>query len=73
MKILETIFVFRGWRFTFTPVGKKRLGRTVYKKWKVIVEWRGKKYRAYYLSFVPSAFICRQLKKTKGFLNHPIK
>lgn len=73
MKVLETIFKFRGWTFSFTPGTKKKMNGRYYTKWDVIVGWRGKKYKAQYYSFVPSAFICRVIKKNKHFLNNPVK
>lgn len=72
MKLKEATYKFRGWVFVFTPFRKRKLRGRIYTMWKVIVEWRGKKYKTYYLAFTPSAFICRFLKKSKSFLNHPI-
>lgn len=71
MKIVEAIFKFRGWTFTFKPVRKKKLHGRMYIQWSVIVEWRGKKYKGGYYAFTPSAHICRQMKRNKNFLNNP--
>lgn len=71
MKIKRAIYEFRGYTFTFTPFRKRKLRGRLITRWKIIVDYRGKKYRIDYLAFVPSAHICRFIKKTKTFLKNP--
>lgn len=72
MKICEAIFLFNGWKFLFTPDGKQKMNGRIYTKWKVVVEHKGEKYITHYLAFVPSAHICRVIKKSKNFLDNKI-
>jgi len=70
MKVQQAIFIFKGWKFTWIPVKKKRLekGGRFYIEWEIIIEWRNKKYKGGYMAFTPSASICRHLKRSKRFI-----
>jgi len=73
MKIVEAVFKFKDYVFSFKQVDThKQHGRT-YKKWEVTVDYRNKKYVTHYLAFVPSAHICRRIKKNGYFLKNRIK
>jgi hypothetical protein len=66
MKVQQAIFKFRGWQFTWHPTGTKKIHGRKNTVWEVVIEHTARpKFKTIWtiIAFVPSAFLCRRLKK----------
>lgn len=60
-------FEFKWGTFVFIPIFKEELSGRVYTVWHILIFRKLQVYQTFYRAFVPSACICRRIKKNLNY------